>query len=97
MEIASVLRVSQRLTFLQLLVDKASGATTVLQNKYASGLFTFSSLGVVTGSASCTEGYGREKHDLGVRWNDIDGDGELAQCMPSALPDASKVEPISYV
>ncbi|KAK5111586.1 hypothetical protein LTR85_011815 [Meristemomyces frigidus] len=58
-----------------LLVDKASGATTVIQNKFSSGVFTFSDLGVVTGSATCTEGYGYDKHDLGVRWNDLDGDG----------------------
>jgi len=57
-----------------LLVDKSSGATTVIQNNY-SGKFSFSNLGVVTGSASCTEGYGTEKHDRGVRWNDLDGDG----------------------
>nr|OQO24051.1 hypothetical protein B0A51_05021 [Rachicladosporium sp. CCFEE 5018] len=58
-----------------LLVDKSSGSTTVLQNRFASGKFSFVSLGVVTGSATCTEGYGTDKHDLGVRWNDIDGDG----------------------
>ena len=59
-----------------LLVDRASGATTVIQNNYspASG-FSFSNLGVQTGAATCTEGYGHDKHDRGVRWNDIDGDG----------------------
>lgn len=66
-----------------LLVDKASGATTVIQNQY-SGTFAFSNLGVVTGSATCTEGYGKDKHDKGVRWNDIDGDGRADfLCMSS--------------
>ncbi|KAH8797345.1 hypothetical protein F5884DRAFT_815081 [Xylogone sp. PMI_703] len=58
-----------------LLVDKGSGATTVLKNNYANGKFSFTSLGLVTGSATCTEGYGYDRHDNGVRWNDIDGDG----------------------
>jgi hypothetical protein len=57
-----------------LLVDRATGATTVIQNKYDSSGFHFSNLGVQTGSASCTEGYGYSKHDRGVRWSDIDGD-----------------------
>lgn len=60
-----------------LLVDKASGATTVIKNDYSDGKFSFTSLGQVTGSATCTEGYGRDKHDLGVRWHDIDADGML--------------------
>ena len=58
-----------------LLVDKNSGATTVILNKFSSGKFSWSNIGVVTGSASCTEGYGTDKHDKGVRWHDIDGDG----------------------
>lgn len=57
-----------------LLVDKRSGATTVIQNRYSSGEFSFTNLGVVTGSATCAEGYGSEKHDLGVQWKDLDGD-----------------------
>ena len=63
-----------------MLVDKASGATTVLRNDYANGVFAFTNIGVVTGSATCTEGYGTDKHDLGVRWNDMDGDGTF--CLP---------------
>ena len=59
-----------------LLVDKSSGATTVILNRYASGAFVWSNIGVVTGSATCTEGYGNDKFDLGVRWSDIDGDSE---------------------
>jgi hypothetical protein len=57
-----------------LLVDKKSGATTVILNKFSNGAFSWSNIGVVTGSASCTEGYGTDKHDKGVRWHDIDGD-----------------------
>ena len=57
-----------------LLVDKDTGATTVILNEYSSGAFSFSNIGVVTGSATCTEGYGNDKHDLGVRWHDLDGD-----------------------
>ncbi|KAK4545949.1 hypothetical protein LTR36_002513 [Oleoguttula mirabilis] len=67
-----------------LLVDKDTGATTVIRNEFSSGLFAFSDLDVVTGSATCTEGYGSDKHDLGVRWNDLDGDGRADfLCMQS--------------
>lgn len=58
-----------------LLVDKASGATRVIQNGYDKDTFTFEDIGVITGSAHCPEGYGQDKHDLGVRWNDLTGDG----------------------
>ena len=53
----------------------------MLQNEYVVGqtYFTFKDIGVVTGSATCTEGYGSDKHDLGVRWNDLDGDGEFTE------------------
>ena len=50
----------------------------MIQNNYANGKFSFTNLGVVTSTATCTEGYGRDKHDLGVRWNDLDGDGTHA-------------------
>ncbi|CZT02070.1 uncharacterized protein RAG0_09396 [Rhynchosporium agropyri] len=67
-----------------LLVDKATGATTVLRNDFANGKFSFTNIGVVTGTATCTEGYGHDLHDLGVRWNDIDGDGRADfLCMQS--------------
>ena len=65
-----------------LLVDKANGATTVIQNKFSAGKFAFTNLGVVTGSATCTEGYGHDKHDLGVRWYDVDGDRESSLVPP---------------
>ncbi|KAK5693162.1 hypothetical protein LTR97_010638 [Elasticomyces elasticus] len=58
-----------------LLVDHDSGATTVIRNDYDSSGFSFTNLGVQTGSATCTEGYGHDKHDKGVRWHDLDGDG----------------------
>lgn len=58
-----------------MLIDKATGATTVLRNDYANGKFSFTNIGLVTGSATCTEGYGYDMHDTGVRWNDLDGDG----------------------
>ncbi|KAK4897726.1 Glucan endo-1,3-alpha-glucosidase agn1 [Elasticomyces elasticus] len=58
-----------------LLVDKLTGATTVIKNNYSGGKFSFTNLGVVTGTAQCTGGYGSEKHDTAVRWADIDGDG----------------------
>lgn len=60
---------------LQLLVDKKTGATTVLRNDFANNKFAFTDIGVVTGTATCTEGYGYELHDVGVHWNDLDGDG----------------------
>jgi len=69
-----VLRLSDVNTF-QLLVDRASGATTMIRNDFTNGKFNFTSIGVVTGAASCTEGYGYDIHDLGVRWSDLDGDG----------------------
>lgn len=56
-------------------VDKNTGSTIVLKNNYANCKFSFTNLGVVTGSAGCTQGYGYDRHDNGVRWNDIDGDG----------------------
>ena len=43
---------------LKLLVDKASGATTMLRNEFVGGKFIFTNIGVVTGGATCTEGYG---------------------------------------
>lgn len=58
-----------------LLVDKSSGATRVMENKFAAGTFSFVDLGIVTGSAKCNQGYGLDKHDLGVRWHDLTGDG----------------------
>lgn len=58
-----------------LFVDRASGAANVMKNEYKDGDFSFTDLGVVTGGATCTQGYGTDKHDLGVRWNDLDGDG----------------------
>ncbi|PVH86852.1 carbohydrate esterase family 3 protein [Cadophora sp. DSE1049] len=67
-----------------LLVDKATGATTVLRNDFANGKFVFTNIGVVTGTATCQEGYGYDLHDLGVRWNDVDGDGRADfLCMQS--------------
>mgnify|MGYP003629443527 FL=1 len=67
-----------------LLVDKTTGATTVLRNDFANGKFAFTNIGVVTGTATCKEGYGYDLHDLGVRWNDIDGDGRADfLCMQS--------------
>ncbi|KAH6707532.1 hypothetical protein BKA61DRAFT_678931 [Leptodontidium sp. MPI-SDFR-AT-0119] len=67
-----------------LLVDKATGAITVLRNDFANGKFAFTSIGVVTGTAKCTESYGYDLHDLGLRWNDIDGDAEAEfLCMQS--------------
>jgi hypothetical protein len=56
-------------------VDKASGATRVLLNGYDGNKFSFKDIGIVTGHATCTEGYGHSKHDLGVRWHDLTGDG----------------------
>lgn len=58
-----------------LLVDKDSGATHVILNQYSSNGFQWKDITYVTGGATCTEGYGTYKHDRGVRWNDIDGDG----------------------
>lgn len=58
-----------------LLVDKTTGTTGVVLNNYKNGEFSFSDIGIVTGAATCKEGYGNDKHDLGVRWNDLDGDG----------------------
>jgi hypothetical protein len=67
-----------------LVVDQHSGATTVYLNKFSSGKFSFSNIGVVTGTATCTEGYGTDKHDRGVRWNDLDGDNRADfLCMQS--------------
>lgn len=37
--------------------------------------WTFSDKGVVSGSASCTTGYGLIENDLGVRFADLTGDG----------------------
>lgn len=59
----------------KLLIDKASGATTMLRNDFDGKTFTFTNIGVVTGAATCTAGYGYELHDIGVRWHDLDGDG----------------------
>jgi len=58
-----------------LLVDKTSGATRVLLNEYDGSKFAFKDIGIVTGHATCAEGYGQSKHDLGVRWHDLTGDG----------------------
>ena len=57
-----------------LLVDKTSGATRLMLNAYDGSTFAFEDKGIVTGRATCTEGYGRGKHDLGVRWHDLTGD-----------------------
>ncbi|KAK4565366.1 hypothetical protein LTR86_003983 [Recurvomyces mirabilis] len=57
-----------------LVVNKQGGQTAAYINQYANGKFTFNNIGIVTGSATCTEGYGADKHDRGVRWNDLDGD-----------------------
>lgn len=57
-------------------MDKASGAATLFHNDFANGKFAFSNQGVVTGSATCTEGYGYDLRDTGIRWADIDGDGK---------------------
>ena len=58
-------------------MDKATGMTTMLRNDFANGKFAFTNIGIVNQGATCTEGYGYDLHDLGVRWNDLDGDGEL--------------------
>ncbi|KAK5731515.1 hypothetical protein LTR17_011313 [Elasticomyces elasticus] len=58
-----------------LLVEQDTGTTIVIQNLYSNGVFKFKSLGVMSGIATCTTGRGRDKHDQGTRWADIDGDG----------------------
>jgi hypothetical protein len=45
------------------------------RNDFQNGKFSFTNIGVVTGSATCTTQYGPQFHDNGVRWHDIDGDG----------------------
>ncbi|PVH79243.1 carbohydrate esterase family 3 protein [Cadophora sp. DSE1049] len=60
-----------------LLVDKGSGATIVIKNNFANDKFSWTNLGVVTESASCGEGYGYDRHDNGVQWHDLDGDGMI--------------------
>ncbi|KFY78640.1 hypothetical protein V499_02243 [Pseudogymnoascus sp. VKM F-103] len=60
-----------------LLVDKATGSTTMLRNDWDGTKFTFTNIGVVSGGATpCTQGYGYTNNDLGVRFADIDGDGK---------------------
>lgn len=68
-----------KLTCLQLLVEKDTGTTVMIQNLFANGKFNFKNVGAVSGAATCTEGYGSDKHDQGVRWSDIDGDGKTYQ------------------
>jgi len=46
---------------------KSSGATTVTCNEHSKNKFAWTTLGVVIGSATCTEGYGIDKHDRSVR------------------------------
>ena len=71
----------------KLLVDKATGATTVIRNDYDSATrkFVFTNIGVQTGAATCNEGYGYYKHDLGVQWHDMDGDGSSKSTPHAAL------------
>ena len=58
----------------------------MIQNNFNSAGFSWTNLGVVTGSATCTEGYGTDKHDKGVRWNDLDGDGGSAEYATRRVP-----------
>lgn len=81
----------------------------MIQNLFEDGNFNFQNLGTVTGAATCTEGYGNDKHDQGVRWSDIDGDGMLYEVLfllntwyyhllpAELLTSALQVEPIFYV
>lgn len=59
-----------------LLVDSASGSTTMLRNDWDGTTFTFTNIGVVSGgAAACTEGYGYATNDIGVRFADMTGNG----------------------
>lgn len=52
-------------------VDKATGAFQMFRNDYSNGVFKFTELGYVNGTAICTEGYGVGQHDLGVVFADV--------------------------
>lgn len=69
-----------------LLINKANGATEVIKNNYSNGVWSFSSIGVVTEGASCAEGYGSDLTDNGVRWHDLDGDGMIYEPLTSPNP-----------
>ena len=60
-----------------LLVDKGNGRTRLIRNNYQNGNWAFQDLGLVSAAAACSQGYGYDLHDNGVRWHDLDGDGKL--------------------
>jgi hypothetical protein len=49
----------------------------------ANGVWSFTNLGIVSGSAKCTEGYGIGLTDLGVRFADVTGDGKAGKFITS--------------
>lgn len=69
----------------------------MLKTNFANGQFSFEDLGVVNAGARCTTGYGYDLNDLGVRWNDIDGDGNVASYATKRLLLISQAELTSCV
>nr|UMZ45337.1 hypothetical protein [Paramyrothecium sp.] len=59
-----------------LVQDKATGALRLYENEYDQGAnkLTFKDVGVVTGDATCPQGWGVSIFDRGMRLADIDGD-----------------------
>ncbi|CAD0113390.1 unnamed protein product [Aureobasidium uvarum] len=60
-----------------LVQDKKTGALTMWENRYDASTNTlkFANVGVVTGAATCTQGWGVGIFDRGMAVVDIDGDG----------------------
>lgn len=60
-----------------LVQNKATGALTLYENQFdaVANSLTFVNRGVVTGAATCTQGWGVNIFDRGMRLADIDGDG----------------------
>ncbi|KAE8155227.1 hypothetical protein BDV25DRAFT_146356 [Aspergillus avenaceus] len=56
-------------------VDRDTGEAEVWLNKWSDGEGSFEYQGVLTGNASCTQGWGVGLGDLGLRFADLDGDG----------------------
>jgi hypothetical protein len=57
-----------------LVQNKASGALTLWENRYDASTkkLTFANVGVVTGAATCTQGWGVNIFDRGMRLADIE-------------------------
>jgi hypothetical protein len=57
-----------------LVQDKNSGALTLWENRYdaSTNILKFANVGVVTGAATCTQGWGVNIFDRGVRLADME-------------------------